>query len=364
MSDITTHTVPDPLDVGEDITAADPLHPQDIPSPIPDDAIPAVAAQLREIFAEIAKAAAAEAIAATPVPTFRPGTVQGANLTTGDITVLMDGDTSTITVQTIAGLPVYNDRVMICFVPPSTAFIIGFIGRGGVGVPAGTIIPYGGIITNDSSTSTLTAPPSGYLWCRGQVVAQASYPALFAAIGTTFNTGGEASTDFRLPDLRGRIPLGLDDMGGDAGRLDVSGLGTTGGSQYHTLSTSQLPGHVHSLNGHTHNYTPEGSVTAISGSVTSTLSATTTAHSLTLSSGVPVWDGSNGTLGFVYAPSTWTAGAVSGTASGSFSGAAGTFTGTANPTLGPSTADTGSAGSGNPVNNLPPYILVHYIIKG
>lgn len=358
MSDLTAHVTADPI--GEDITAADPNHTQDVPSPIPDDAIPALASQLREIFAEIAKAAAAEAIAATPVPSFRPGTVQGANLTTGDITVLMDGDTSTVTVQTIAGTPVYNDRVMVCFVPPSTAFIIGFIGRGGVGVPAGTIVPYGGIITSDTSTSSATAPPSGWLWCRGQTVAQASYPALYAAIGTTFNTGGEASTDFRLPDLRGRIPIGLDNMGGsDAGRLDVSNtLGASGGSQYHTLSTSQMPNHAHT-------FTPSGSVSisSVTGSVSGSISGTTNSVGIYpiidsfLGYGDAAPNSASGNA--IYGPATsYHDHTVSGTFSGSISGGSGTgsfsgFGGT-----------TSYDGSGSGVNHLPPYLLVHYIIKG
>ena len=41
--------------------------------------------------------------------------------------------------------------------------------------------------------------PEGWLECSGQVVLQADYPDLFAAIGTTYNTGGEAGNEFRLP---------------------------------------------------------------------------------------------------------------------------------------------------------------------
>lgn len=41
--------------------------------------------------------------------------------------------------------------------------------------------------------------PEGWLECSGQVVLQADYPELFAAIGTTYNTGGEAGNEFRLP---------------------------------------------------------------------------------------------------------------------------------------------------------------------
>ena len=43
------------------------------------------------------------------------------------------------------------------------------------------------------------AIPDGWLECNGQVVLRADYPDLFAAIGTTYNTGGELGTEFRLP---------------------------------------------------------------------------------------------------------------------------------------------------------------------
>lgn len=53
-------------------------------------------------------------------------------------------------------------------------------------------------------------PPDGWLECNGSVVSRNAYAALYAAIGTTFNTGGESSTQFRLPDLRGEFIRGFD----------------------------------------------------------------------------------------------------------------------------------------------------------
>lgn len=52
--------------------------------------------------------------------------------------------------------------------------------------------------------------PDGWLECNGAVVSRNAYAALFAAIGTTFNTGGESSSQFRLPDLRGEFIRGYD----------------------------------------------------------------------------------------------------------------------------------------------------------
>ena len=55
--------------------------------------------------------------------------------------------------------------------------------------------------------------PDGWQMCNGQELSQTTYSSLFAVIGTTYNTGGETSGNFRVPDLRGRVVAGLDNMG-------------------------------------------------------------------------------------------------------------------------------------------------------
>ena len=98
--------------------------------------------------------------------------------------------------------------------------------------PVGMLAPFAG-----------AAAPTGWLLCAGQTVPRlGTYAKLFAVISTTYNTGGEAGTDFRLPDLRGRTVAGPDNMGGtDAGRLDIANAsGTVTGAQY--VSTSN---HAH-----------------------------------------------------------------------------------------------------------------------
>ena len=63
------------------------------------------------------------------------------------------------------------------------------------------------------------SPDSGWLKCTGAVLLRTAYPKLFAKIGTIYNTGGELSTQFRLPDWRGVFPRFLDDGRGiDANR--------------------------------------------------------------------------------------------------------------------------------------------------
>jgi microcystin-dependent protein len=83
-------------------------------------------------------------------------------------------------------------------------------------------------------------PPSGWLACDGAVVAQATYAALYAKIGTAFNTGGEGAGNFRLPDLGGRVPAGF-----KSGNTKFDAIGETGGAETHTLSASEMPAHDH-----------------------------------------------------------------------------------------------------------------------
>lgn len=61
-------------------------------------------------------------------------------------------------------------------------------------------------------------PSQGWLKCNGSAVLRASYPRLFSTIGTIWNTGGETSLQFRLPDYRGVFIRGFDDGRG----VDIS----------------------------------------------------------------------------------------------------------------------------------------------
>lgn len=120
-------------------------------------------------------------------------------------------------------------------------FVIEAIGNGGGGVPVGAGFDYWG-----------STAPSGYLLCYGQAVSRTTYAKLFAKIGTTHGTGN-GSTTFNLPDKRGRVTVGKDDMGGvSANRLtgqtngiDGDVLGGTGGAETHTLDTTQIASHQH-----------------------------------------------------------------------------------------------------------------------
>lgn len=111
-------------------------------------------------------------------------------------------------------------------------------------LPAGIISPYAG-----------SAAPNGYMLCNGSAINRTDYARLFTAIGTAYGAGN-GSTTFNIPDLRGRVIAGVDNMGGtDASRLDLANsLGTTTGSQYVTLTAAQsgLPAHSHGITDPSH----------------------------------------------------------------------------------------------------------------
>ena len=119
--------------------------------------------------------------------------------------------------------------------------------------PVGTIIAFGG-----SST------PTNHLPCDGTQYACSSYPSLCTALGNTW--GGNGSTTFNVPDLRGRFPLGAGqgatEYNGGTGTNRVLGKLSNGdpsygativGSETHTLTSSEIPANIpYTDSGHSH----------------------------------------------------------------------------------------------------------------
>jgi microcystin-dependent protein len=81
--------------------------------------------------------------------------------------------------------------------------------------------------------------PKNWAYCQGQLMAISTNQALFSLLGTTY--GGDGIRTFALPDLRSRLPLGTDMLGGQYP------MGSITGTESVTLSTLQIPTHTHQL---------------------------------------------------------------------------------------------------------------------
>ncbi len=149
--------------------------------------------------------------------------------------------------------------------------------------------------------------PTGYLICDGTAVSRTTYADLYTAIGTTFGVGN-GTTTFNLPDFRRRVPVGAGGTG--TGTLG-NALGNTGGAETHTLAISEMP-----LHGHPYRASPGSDI------------------------------GSNTTGGFM----------VDSDLDQNYSA----FTGTPTATMG---EQIGGTGGGGAHNNMPPSLVVNYIIK-
>ncbi|WDF65837.1 phage tail protein [Flavobacterium sp. KACC 22763] len=88
-------------------------------------------------------------------------------------------------------------------------------------------------------------PPRGWAYCNGQLIAISQNTALFSLLGTMY--GGDGVNTFGLPDLRGRAPIHF----GQGPGLSNIIQGERAGTETTTLTTLNLPAHVHALTGGT-----------------------------------------------------------------------------------------------------------------
>lgn len=103
--------------------------------------------------------------------------------------------------------------------------------------------------------------PNNWAICDGSLLPIGQNTALFSLLGTIY--GGNGTTNFALPDLRSRVPIGQ----GQGPGLSPYQLGQVGGAESVTLTNAQMPMHNHALTGSTGAATtsaPNGSVLAAS----------------------------------------------------------------------------------------------------
>lgn len=157
--------------------------------------------------------------------------------------------------------------------------------------------------------------PRGFAEANGQILPISQNQALFSLLGTTF--GGDGQTTFALPDLRARAPVNV----GQGPGLSSYVLGQTAGAETTTLAAAQLPAHTHSA------------------STTITMKASSAPASSASPTGNVL---ANGRTNRLYAPAaaSLSLGATSISAA----------------------ASTGSAGGGQPFNNMQPSLALRACI--
>jgi len=182
-------------------------------------------------------------------------------------------------------------------------------------------------------------PPSGWALCNGQTLQVNQLAALFALLGNRY--GGTGTVDFKLPDLRGRLPL----CQGAGTNLTPRVIGTDGGTEKTLIAVGNLPVHQ-----------PTASATA-----TTSLSAATTVNLASVaSSPANIPTSTNSYLGAAPASGPTAADIYSnaqGTAPVPLKGVSTSVGGTVNVAV-----TVAPIGGGVPVDTISPYLVLNFSI--
>ena len=108
--------------------------------------------------------------------------------------------------------------------------------------PAGVILPFGGN----------TPPDDDWILCDGRELDKTDYQALFQVIGYKFKPESQVgNNNFAVPDMRGRMPMGADNMGGTSANIvqatSADIIGALDGSETKLIDVTNLPEHQHDL---------------------------------------------------------------------------------------------------------------------
>jgi microcystin-dependent protein len=178
--------------------------------------------------------------------------------------------------------------------------------------------------------------PTGYVLCDGQSLNTTTFANLFAVIGYTY--GGSGSS-FLVPNLKGRVPVGI-----DTAQAEFNVRGEIGGSKTHTLTSSEMPSHSHTTPSHSHTFS---GTTSTNGN-----------HSHGMQDSYNQGSGTSGP------DSVFTGRATqSGWGDTRYVFAAGNHAHSYSGTTSGSAPTTNNTGSGAAHNNLQPYMALNYIMK-
>lgn len=96
-----------------------------------------------------------------------------------------------------------------------------------------------GVVSGEIKAIAGNTIPDGWLLCDGSEISKTTYPNLYEAIGDLWGTPS-SSSNFKLPNLAGRVPVGI-----NLSDTSFDLVGETGGEKTHTLAVSEIPSHSH-----------------------------------------------------------------------------------------------------------------------